>query len=75
MPGFEGERWAPAGQALLFGCAVIGRTADWRIDREVIFYPDDLPESGVVALRKYVQELTWRSWGAATKRRGTPSPT
>ena len=49
MPGFEGERWAPAGQALLFGCAVIGRTSDWRIERELIFYPDDLPEIGVAA--------------------------
>jgi hypothetical protein len=71
MPGFEGERWASAGQALVFGCAVIGRTADWRIDREVIFYPDDLPESGVVALRKYVQELTWRL-GARPRKEGGP---
>lgn len=73
MPGFEGERWASAGQALVFGCAVIGRTADWRIDREVIFYPDDLPESGVVALRKYVQELTWRL-GARPRKEGDPEP-
>ena len=73
MPGFEGERWAPAVQALVFGCAVIGRTADWRIDREVIFYPDDLPESGVVALCKYVQELTWRL-GARPRKEGDPEP-
>ena len=73
MPGFESEHWAPAGQALLFGCAIIGRTADWRIDREVIFYPDDLPESGLVALRKYVQELTWRR-GARPRTEGDPEP-
>jgi hypothetical protein len=73
MLGFEGERWASAGQALVFGCAVIGRTADWRIDREVIFYPDDLPESGVVALRDYVQELTWRL-GARPRKEGDPEP-
>jgi hypothetical protein len=73
MPGFEGERWAPAGQALLFGCAVIGRTADWRTEREVVFYPDDLPESGLVALRKYVQELTWTR-GARPKKAGDPEP-
>jgi hypothetical protein len=73
MPGFEGERWAPVGQALVFGCAVIGRTSDWRIDREVIFHPDDLPESGLVALRKYVQELTWRR-GARPRREGDPEP-
>jgi hypothetical protein len=59
MLGFEGERWGPAGQALLVGCAMIGRTRDWRIDREVLFYPDDLPESGVATLRKYVRERTW----------------
>jgi hypothetical protein len=73
MPGFEGERWAPAGQALLFGCAVIGRTADWRIEREAIFYPDDLPESGVVALGKYVEERTWTR-GASPKKEGDPEP-
>jgi hypothetical protein len=73
MPGFEGESWAPAGQALLFGSAVIGRTADWRIDREVIFYPDDLPESGVVALGKYVEERTWRR-GARPQKEADPEP-
>jgi hypothetical protein len=72
-PGFEGEHWAPAVQELLFGCAVIGRTSDWRIDREVIFYPDDLPESGVVTLRKYVQELTWRR-GARPRKANDPEP-
>ena len=59
MLGFEGERWGPAGQALLYGCAVIGRTADWRIERELMFYPDDLPDSGVATLRQYVQQRTW----------------
>jgi hypothetical protein len=73
MPGFEGERWGPAGQAFLFGCAVIGRTADWRTDREVIFYPDDLPESALVALRDYVQEKTW-SRGARPRNAGDPEP-
>jgi hypothetical protein len=73
MSGFEGERWAPAGQGLLFGCAVIGRTADWRIDREVIFYPDDLPESGVVALRNYVWALTWPC-GSRPRKEGGPEP-
>jgi hypothetical protein len=52
---------------------VIGRTANWRIDREVIFYPDDLPESGLVPLRKYVQERTW-SRGARPRKEGDPEP-
>jgi hypothetical protein len=57
----------------LFGCAVIGRRADWRIDREVIFYPDHLPESGLVPLRKYVRERTW-SRGARPRKEGDPEP-
>jgi hypothetical protein len=71
--GFEGERWAWEGQALLIGCAVLGRTYDWRIDHEVLFYPDDLPRA------------PWQSFGdmsrsertAAALRRGkkvTQSP-
>jgi hypothetical protein len=73
MEGFGGESWARAGQALLFGSAFIGRTSDWRIDREVIFYPDDLPESGVAALRDYVQQRTW-SRGAGPRKEGDPKP-
>jgi hypothetical protein len=73
VPGLKGERWAPAAQALLFGCAVIGRTADWRVDREVIFYPDDLPETDVVALRRYVRERAW-SRGARPRKQGDPEP-
>jgi hypothetical protein len=60
MPGFDGERWEPAAQELLFGCAMIGRTAAWRVDRELIFYPDDLSDTAVATLRKYVEERTWR---------------
>jgi hypothetical protein len=71
--GFENECWAPAGQALLFGCAVIGRTSDWRIGREVIFYPDDLPEHGVTALRKYIAERT-DVCGAAPRNDGGAAP-
>jgi hypothetical protein len=37
---------------------MIGRTRDWHIDREVIFYPDDLPEAGVAVLRQYVAQRT-----------------
>jgi hypothetical protein len=59
MSGFEGERWTAAAQELLFGSAVIGRTADWRVERELIFYPDDLPDAGVATLRKFVGESTW----------------
>src|SRR5689334_4105538 len=36
MPGFGPECWAAAGQALLVCCVVIGRTADWQIERELI---------------------------------------
>jgi hypothetical protein len=57
---FEGERWAWEGQGLLFGCAVIGRTGNWRVQREVIFYPDDLPYTGLTALRQYVCERTYQ---------------
>jgi hypothetical protein len=60
MPGFDGERWDPAAQELLLGCAMIGRTADWRVERELIFYPDDLPNTAVATLCKYVEERTWR---------------
>src|SRR5207302_3767383 len=60
LPGFDGERWAPEGQPLLFGSAVIGRTSDLRIKREIIFYPDDLPESAVSALTVYFENQTFR---------------
>jgi hypothetical protein len=73
MPGFEGERWAWEGQALLFGCAVIGRTSDWRIEREVIFYPDELPEIGLAVLRQYVEERTYRR-GAPPRKEGDAEP-
>jgi hypothetical protein len=72
-PGFEGECWAWEGQALLFGCAVIGRTRDWRIEREVLFYPDDLPESGLAVLRQYVEERTYRR-GARPRKESEPEP-
>jgi hypothetical protein len=73
MPGFKGERWAWEGQALLFGCAVLGRTLDWRIDHEVFFYPDDLPESGLAVLRRYVEERTHRR-GARPRKEGDAAP-
>jgi hypothetical protein len=73
MPGFDGERWAWEGQALLFGCAVIGRTHDWRIEREVIFHPDDLPESALAVLRQYVEEHTYRR-GARPRKEGDAKP-
>jgi hypothetical protein len=73
MPGFEGERWAWEGQALLFGCAVRGRTSDWRIEREVLFYPDDLPERGLAALRQHVEERTYCR-GARPQKEGDPEP-
>ena len=60
MPGFGGERWAREGRALLYGCAVICRTADWQIEREVFFYPDDLPESGLAVLHRFVEQRTYR---------------
>ena len=72
-PDFEGERWASEGQALLFGCAVIGRTYDWRIEREVIFYPDDLPDSALAALRRYVGDRTHRR-GARPRKDGDAEP-
>jgi hypothetical protein len=73
MPGWDGERRAWEGQALLFGCAVIGRTRDWRVEREVIFYPDDLPESGLAPLRQYVEERTHRR-GARPQKEGDGEP-
>jgi hypothetical protein len=73
IPGFEGERWAWQGQALFFGCAVIGRTYNWRIEREVIFYPDDLPDSALTVLRQYVTERTYRR-GARPRKEGEAEP-
>ena len=73
LPGFDGDRWAWEGQALLFGCAVIGPTHDWRIEREVIFYRDDLPEGGLAMLRQYVEERTYRH-GARPRKQGDPEP-
>jgi hypothetical protein len=59
VPGFEREQWGSAGQAILFGSAIIGRTSDWRAERELIFYPDDLPDAGVAALRQFMAERTY----------------
>jgi hypothetical protein len=73
MPGFEGERWAWKNQALLFGCAVIGRTSDWQIEREVLFYPDDLPESGLTLIRQYIEQRTHRC-GAPPQKEGDAEP-
>jgi hypothetical protein len=72
-PGFESERWAWEGQALLFGCAVIGRTNDWRIEREVIFHPDDLPERGLAVLSQYVMDRTYRR-GALPRKEDDAQP-
>jgi hypothetical protein len=73
MPGFTGERWAWEGQGLLFGWAATGRTHDWRIRREIIFYPDDLPESGVTLLRQFIEERTYRL-GAPARNEGDAEP-
>jgi hypothetical protein len=73
MSGFDAKEWAPEGQAPLFGCAVIARTLDWRIEREVIFYPDDLPEFGLAVLRKYVEHHSYRR-GALPRRASDAVP-
>lgn len=51
MPGFED--WQPEGQALLFGRALLARHDGMQYvpRREFLFYPDDLPEQGVAALK------------------------
>jgi hypothetical protein len=72
-PGFEGERWACEGQGLLFGCAVIGRIRNWRVQREVIFYPDDLPHAGLAVLRQYVSDRTYQL-GAWPRNEGDAAP-
>jgi hypothetical protein len=53
--------------------AVLGRTYDWRIDLEVLFYPDDLPESGQASLRQYVEERSYRR-GARPREEGGAEP-
>jgi hypothetical protein len=73
MHGFAGERWAWEGQPFLFGSAVIGRTRDWVIEREVIFYPDDLPDAGIAALRGYVEQRSYRR-GALPRNPGGAEP-
>jgi hypothetical protein len=73
MPGFDDARWAPEGQPFVFGSAVIGRTYNWAIEREIIFHPDELPESGQVILRQYVDERTYRR-GARPQKEGDPEP-
>jgi hypothetical protein len=61
------------GPDFLLGGAVIGDTSDWTVQREVVFYPDDLPESELAALRQYVEERTYRR-GARPRREGDPEP-
>jgi hypothetical protein len=73
MPGFGDERWAREGQALLYGCAVIGRTADWQIEREVLLYPDDMPESGLAVLHQFIEQRTYRR-GARPQKEGDAEP-
>jgi hypothetical protein len=73
MHGFANERWACEGQPLLFGCAVIGRTRDWVIEREVIFYRDDLPDAGIAALRGYVEQRSYQR-GALARNLGDAEP-
>jgi hypothetical protein len=51
----------------------MGRTLDWRIDREVLFHPDDLPESGLAVLRRYIEERTHRR-GAPPRKEGEAEP-
>jgi len=73
MPGFDDARWAPEGQPFVVGNAVIGRTYNWAIEREIIFYPDELPESGKAVLRQYVDEHTYRR-GARPQTESDPEP-
>jgi hypothetical protein len=73
MPGFKGKRWTSEGQALLFGRAVIGQTSDWQVEREVLFYADDLPASGLAILRQYVEDRTYRR-GARPRKEGDVEP-
>src|SRR5690606_13223447 len=54
MPGFEGESWDGLRQRLLFGRALVLRHTGNRAyapEREIVFYPDDLPGEGVERLR------------------------
>jgi hypothetical protein len=62
-----------SGPALRIGNAVIGRTHNWPIKREIIFYPDEFPESGQAILRQYVDERTYRR-GARPQKEGDPEP-
>lgn len=71
MKGFE--PWSAENQPLLFGSAVIGRTRDWRIEREVLFYRDDLPESEVAIFRSYIEARTYRR-GAPPRQPGDAEP-
>jgi hypothetical protein len=73
MHGFANERWAWEGQPFLYGSAVIGRTRDWVIEREVIFYPDDLPDAGIAALRGYVEQRSYQR-GALARNPGDAEP-
>jgi hypothetical protein len=73
LPGVEAGRWTREIQPLLIGCAVIGRTQGFRVEREVIFYPDDLPETGIAALRAYIEDRTYRL-GARPRREGDAEP-
>lgn len=74
MPGFKGPEWSAYAQSLLFGTArlyVLERKR-WRWTDEWLFYPNDLPEFGLVALRGWVDDHTERI-GDSTFLRGTPT--
>lgn len=58
VPGFDHPRWGWQTQNLLFGAARIGKTAGMVATDEILFYPDDLPEYGLAALRTYVAANT-----------------
>ena len=73
MPGFDDRQWAPEGQPFVFGSAVIGRTYNWAVEREIIFHPDEFPDSGKAILRQYVEERTYRL-GARPQKEGDPKP-
>lgn len=74
MPGFEGPEWSPYAQSLLFGTArlYVLEQKGWRWTDEWLFYPDDLPEFGLAALRGWVDDHTERV-GDSTFMRGTPT--
>lgn len=72
MPGFAGPEWSAYPQSLLFGTArlYVRDRKEWRWTDEWLFYPDELPEYGLSALREWVDGHTERV-GASTFLRGT----